>query len=94
MSIYKNDTKHSESSCGVFQDGCAMKSLPIEHKLASFSKASSWYTWIYFCDFVFESGFDVFCAIQIAGLSLAFLIIEVVSDWIFDFCCTALTGHG
>lgn len=41
MSIYKNDTKHSEFSCGMFQDGCAMKSLPIGHELASFSEGSS-----------------------------------------------------
>lgn len=48
----------------------------------------------YFCDFVFENGFAVSCAIQIAVLSLAFLIIEVISDWIFGCCCSALTGHG
>lgn len=41
-SIYKNDTKHSEFSCGMCEDGYAMKSLPIEHKLAIFSRASSW----------------------------------------------------
>lgn len=34
------------------------------------------------------------CAIQIGVLSLALQITEVISDWIFGFCCLALTGRG
>lgn len=40
-SIFKNGTEHSEFSCDMFQDGWAVKPLPVECRLAGLSKASS-----------------------------------------------------